>query len=149
VKPEIARGVRRLVPRRRRARGRPDSIDEPATTAAGWLPGAIDDPHLVFEANALDGADVAADRDPRIEPDGRRHRAAGWSSDRGEAFDPAEFAEFLEADDSPMPANPAFKERLRQQLWGMVRENADATPPPQLGDRPRRPRPAPKPKLPR
>jgi len=131
VKPEIARGVRRLVPRRRRARGRPDSTDGPVTTAAGWPPGAIVDPYLAFEAATQGGADIAADRD---------------------AFDPAEFAEFLEADDAPMPANPAFKERLRQQLWGMLRENADATAPPappRIGDRPRRPRPGPNPKPPR
>ena len=131
MKPEIARGVRRLVPRRRRARGRPDSTDGPVTTAAVWPPGAIKDPYLAFESAAQGGADVAADRD---------------------AFDPAEFAAFLEADDAPMPANPAFKERLRQQLWGMLRENADATAPPappRIGDRPRRPPPSPNPKPPR
>jgi len=153
VKPEIARGVRRLVPRRRRARGRPDSADGPVTTAAGWPPGAIEDPYLAFESAAQGGADIAADRDARIQPpDGSRRRAAGWNADRGAAFDPAEFAEFLEADDAPMPANPAFKERLRQQLWGMLRENADATAPPappRIGDRPRRPPPGPNPKPPR
>lgn len=151
MKPEIARGVRRLVPRRRRARRRSDSTDGPVTTAAGWQPGAIGDPYLEFERTAQGGADVAADGDPRIQPSSPRHRTAGLSADRGEAFDPAEFAEFLEADDSPIPANPAFKERLRQQLWGMVRENADAIAPPappRSGDRPRRPRARPNPKLP-
>jgi hypothetical protein len=101
------------------------------TTAAGWPPGAIVDPYLAFESAAQSGADVAADRD---------------------AFDPAEFAEFLEADDSPMPANPAFKEHLRQQLWGMVRENAEAIAPPaptRIGDRSLRRRPGSNPKLPR
>jgi hypothetical protein len=40
-------------------------------------------------------------------------------------FDPAEFAEFLEADDGPLPVDPAFRERLRQELWGMVRSQAE------------------------
>jgi hypothetical protein len=69
-----------------------------------------------------------------------------------EGFDPAEFAEFLEADDSPIPADPAFKERLRQRLWNMVREQADASPPAPpspIGSRPRRPNADPKNKLPR
>jgi hypothetical protein len=120
------------------------------TTAVGWPPGAIEDPHLDFEPNAFDRADVAADRDARIQLNRRRHRAAAGGADRGEAFDPAELAEFLEADDSPMPANPAFKERLRQQLWGTLREHAHATAPPALpriGDPARRPRPGPNPKL--
>lgn len=39
-------------------------------------------------------------------------------------FDPAEFAEFLEADDA-MPADPGFRERLRDELWGMVRSQAE------------------------
>ncbi len=147
MKPDIARGVRRLVPRRRRAHARPDSTDGPATTAAGWPPGAVEDPYLEFEDAGQGGAAVAADGDPRIQPNGPRHRAASSRADRDEAFDPAEFAEFLEADDSPMPANPVFKERLRQQLWGMVRENADAKAPPvppRIGERPLRPRPDPK-----
>jgi hypothetical protein len=40
-------------------------------------------------------------------------------------FDPVEFAEFLRADESLVPPDPGFKERLRQQLWGMVRERAE------------------------
>ena len=152
MKPEIARGVRRLVPRRRRARGRPDSVEGPVTTATGWPPGGIEGPYLELERASLDGADVAADGDPRIQSHGPRPRATAWSADRDEAFDPAEFAEFLEADDSPMPANPAFKERLRQQLWGMVRESAEAIAPPaptRIGDRSLRRRPGSNPKLPR
>ena len=147
MKPEIARGVRRLVPRRRRARGRQDSTDGLATTPAGWPPLPNEDPFLDFETTAYDGADLAADGDA-----GMRLRHSTSDAERGgEAFDPAEFAEFLEADDSPLPANPAFKERLRQQLWGMVRENVEATEQPEptrIGDRPRR-RPGSNPKLPR
>jgi hypothetical protein len=69
-----------------------------------------------------------------------------------DGFDPAEFAEFLEADDSALPADPAFKERLRQRLWGMVRDHANTTAPPapsRIGDRARRPLPDPNPKRPR
>jgi len=39
-------------------------------------------------------------------------------------FDPVEFAEFLEADEGPLPIDPAFRERLREQLWQIVRDRA-------------------------
>lgn len=83
MKPETTRGARRLVPRRRRSRGRSDAV-------------------------GLHG-DAA--------PDGRN----GGDLD----FDPAEFAEFLAADEVPIAADPAFRERLRQELWGMVRSQAE------------------------
>jgi hypothetical protein len=55
-------------------------------------------------------------------------------------FDPAEFAEFLEADDA-VPADPAFRERLRNELWGIVRSQAERRgalrPRPTLGPKPR------------
>jgi hypothetical protein len=50
-------------------------------------------------------------------------------------FDPAEFAEFLEADDHPVPADPAFRERLRHELWTLVRDRADRAPKPGAGGR--------------
>lgn len=41
-------------------------------------------------------------------------------------FDPAEFAEFLEgSDEGTIEADPAFRERLRHELWGMVRSQRD------------------------
>jgi hypothetical protein len=56
---------------------------------------------------------------------------AGAGADRGRPggtadpdFDPVEFAEFLEADQSPLPIDPAFRERLREQLWQIVRDRA-------------------------
>lgn len=48
-------------------------------------------------------------------------RSAGEHTD----FDPAEFAEFLEADDETMPADPTFRERLRNELWRLVRSQAE------------------------
>jgi len=42
-------------------------------------------------------------------------------------FDPAEFADFLAADEGPLPIDPAFRERLRRELWGMVRSQAERT----------------------
>ena len=66
--------------------------------------------------------------------------AISRSSDAADAgFDPSEFAEFLEADEAPIPVDPAFKERLRQRLWTMVREQIE----------PERPRPQPRRRLPR
>ena len=135
MKPETARGIRRSVPRRRRARGRPDPSGASVTSAAGW-PGGIERTHGALEADPLEGGATRS----------------GWNLEASDGFDPAEFAEFLEADDSPMPVDSAFKERLRQRLWGMVRDNANAiTPPPpsRIGDRtPRRPS-DPNPKRPR
>lgn len=70
---------------------------------------------------------------------------ADWSAELAD-FDPAEFAEFLEADDAPVPVDPGFRERLRNQLWGMVRERAEAARPRGIGTdgRPRAPQPDPK-----
>lgn len=39
-------------------------------------------------------------------------------------FDPVEFAEFLEAEEGPLPIDPDFRERLREQLWALVRDRA-------------------------
>lgn len=83
-----------------------------------------------------------------MQPGSQLHRGTGWDLDPSEGFDPSEFADFLAADDSSMPADPAFKERLRQRLWGMVRENANRTTSPASprgSARPRRPLPDPKP----
>jgi len=86
VKPETARGLRRLLPRRRRTKPTDGG-------GAGARPSVLNDP----------------------------------------GFDPAEFAEFLEAEEGPLPVDPAFKERLRQRLWTMVRDNAE--PPPERSRR--------------
>jgi len=154
VKPETARSVRRHVPRRRRARGRPDPTGGPGTTAPGlpWV--TLEQPCVELESSALPLGDPGAGDVVRIQPSSRHHRTAGSNLDPSDGFDPAEFADFLEADDSPMPADPAFKERLRQRLWGMVRENAEVKAPPlspRGGVRLRAalPDPDPKPKPPR
>ncbi len=34
-----------------------------------------------------------------------------------------ELLDFLAADNDPVEANPAFKRKLREQLWAMIREN--------------------------
>ena len=66
-------------------------------------------------------------RTHRIESAAALRASSGGSPDAD--FDPVEFAEFLEADDGPMPIDPAFQERLRQELWEMVRERAGREPP--------------------
>jgi hypothetical protein len=72
---------------------------------------------------------------------------AAWSAELSD-FDPAEFAEFLEADDTSVPVDPGFRERLRNQLWGLVRERADTLRPRGVGAdaRPRTPKPDPNPR---
>jgi hypothetical protein len=150
VKPETARGIRRSVPRRRRARGRPDPSGNPAANASGWSVG-IEQP-IAVSAESAEADDAVGDRPTRIQPVSQGHRAGSWNADSADGFDPAEFAEFLEADDSPIPADPVFKERLRQRLWGMVRDHASAVAPPapsRIGDRARRPQPDPNTKRPR
>lgn len=39
-----------------------------------------------------------------------------------------ELLEFLEADADPVPADPAFRARLRDQLWSMVQDGVTALP---------------------
>jgi hypothetical protein len=39
-----------------------------------------------------------------------------------------ELLEFLEADADPVPADPEFRERLRERLWGMVKGGVTALP---------------------
>jgi hypothetical protein len=58
--------------------------------------------------------------DPGGDPDRSRQVPAGVDPD----FDPVEFAEFLEADEGPLPIDPGFRERLREQLWEIVRGRA-------------------------
>lgn len=127
MKPETARGIRKSVPRRRRARGRTEVRAEAAR--AELRVDSTDDDAL--EALGLEVLDAEA----------------GFGSELGD-FDPAEFAEFLEADDHPLPVDPGFRERLRNRLWGMVRERADAVHPRGVGVevRPRAPQPDPKPR---
>jgi hypothetical protein len=57
----------------------------------------------------------------RSAPLGARTDATGDAGD----FDPVEFAEFLEADEGPVQVDPAFRERLRHELWGMVRSQSE------------------------
>lgn len=127
MKPETVRGMRRSVPRRRRARGRTDVRAEAAR--AEQHADSPDDTSIVSFA----GMDPDADVD--------------WNAELAD-FDPAEFAEFLEADDTRVPVDPGFRERLRSQLWGMLRERADVARPRGVGRdaRPRTPQPDPKPR---
>jgi len=79
----------------------------------------------------------------KLLPRRKRGRRAELATDgggrRGGAvdpdFDPVEFAEFLEADEGPLPIDPGFRERLREQLWEIVRDRAAERRPP---SRPRR-----------
>ena len=48
-----------------------------------------------------------------------------------EISDPAEgqeLLEFLAADVDPIPADPAFRERLREELWSLVQESGTTHP---------------------
>jgi len=58
--------------------------------------------------------------DPALDGGERGRRSHAVDPD----FDPVEFAEFLEADEGPFPIDPAFRERLREQLWEIVRARA-------------------------
>ena len=41
-------------------------------------------------------------------------------------FSTEELLEFLEADQRPVDADPAFRERLREELWELVRRQAQS-----------------------
>ena len=41
-------------------------------------------------------------------------------------FSTEELLEFLEADQRPVEADPAFRERLREELWELVRRQAQS-----------------------
>ena len=84
MKPETARGIRRSVPRRRRARGRTEVRTEAA--------------RVEQRADSPDAPSMGA---LGLEPD----EDSDWSAELAD-FDPAEFAEFLEADDAPVPVDP-------------------------------------------
>lgn len=43
-------------------------------------------------------------------------------------IDEDELLEFLEADHDPVPADPVFREQLRDQLWALVHEGATTRP---------------------
>jgi len=60
----------------------------------------------------------------RVDPTARV-RASGPPDDD---FDAVEFAEFLDADDTALPIDRVFQERLRDQLWGVVCERAERNP---------------------
>lgn len=45
-------------------------------------------------------------------------------------FDEEELRDFLAADDTPVPVDTAFKERLRDQLWALVRQGVTTPPKP-------------------
>ena len=38
-------------------------------------------------------------------------------------IDQEEFLEFCEADERPVNASPAFRERLREELWTLIRSD--------------------------
>jgi len=46
----------------------------------------------------------------------------------GSIFDDGELLEFLEADADPAAADPEFRERLREELWGLVQDGVTALP---------------------
>jgi len=52
----------------------------------------------------------------RLEPELPEEVAAEFSTE--------ELLEFLEADHAPDTADPAFRERLREDLWQLVQRNA-------------------------
>lgn len=57
----------------------------------------------------------------------RSDRAEGFRPGASADFDPVEFAEFVNADDGPVPIDPVFKARLRARLWSRLqqRENGN------------------------
>ena len=58
----------------------------------------------------------------RILPDSSASREPEVAQEIAKEFSTEELKEFLEGDLQPTQADPAFQERLRQELWAMVQE---------------------------
>ena len=55
---------------------------------------------------------------------GRVRSESGLPEEIAAEFSTEELLEFLEADHAPDTADPAFRERLREDLWQLVQRNA-------------------------
>ena len=55
---------------------------------------------------------------------------AGGAAVLEDGFNESELLDFMAADVDPVPADPAFRDRLREQLWSMVVEERVAAPGP-------------------
>ena len=66
---------------------------------------------------------------PHVRDSAEREDARSVSDfDSMEDFDPAELQEFLAVDQYPVPADPAFKERLRAHLWRFIKQRDSRNP---------------------
>ena len=126
---ELSRGVRGLATQARRADGDQDPADGLMATPALWQSAAFEGSDLDFESKAFDCVDVSGDGD-----------SSDWLRPRIPGLD----ADWSESDYTPMPADPVFKERLREKLWAMISGSADAGEQLEagpIGSGPRSPRP--------
>ncbi len=58
----------------------------------------------------------------RILPASRVKREPQVAHEIGKEFSTEELKEFLEGDTLPVQADPAFRERLRRELWALVQD---------------------------
>ena len=76
--------------------------------------------------------DRDTESDSHVHSNADRNASAGWPSDSGSAeailefnrsfaTEERELLDFLAADVDPVPADPVFRERLKDELWEMVR----------------------------
>jgi len=70
-----------------------------------------------FEAEAFGEGGIPADLAERI-----------FGEEATAEIDEHELHEFLAADHDPIPADPVFREELRDQLWALVRDGAITRP---------------------
>jgi hypothetical protein len=90
------------------------------------------------EASGVDlGAPASAALSGEALAGGGALAGQAWSSERADPsfaeeaaheIDEAELLEFLSTDHDPVPADPVFREELRDQLWALVQEGAGMRP---------------------
>lgn len=104
---------------RDRSRVRPSSPG--ALSVVGATPDAIPLRGLARRAaRERGGANELILRDAPLDPTGVESLEGVVAIDRASLSEERELLDFLAADIDPVPVDPVFRERLREELWSMV-----------------------------
>ena len=103
---------------RKGTRGRPRPASSGVTTVAGATSGVIPMRGLSRRAvREWTSPDDPASPNESVDTSGM---AGVVAIDRARASEERDLLDFLAADIDPIPADPVFRERLREELWAMV-----------------------------
>jgi hypothetical protein len=79
-------------------------------------------------AGGSQGVAERAEQTEQTEPTGQEEKAGRGTlviDEIAAEFSTEELLEFLEADQRPVEADPEFRERLREELWALVRKQVE------------------------